>query len=161
MGGPGSGARTQLAIAMKNRTEGEIIRAYNVLHAHFTDRGLIPKFQVLDNKASAAVQVNLKKNKEVNFQLALPHCHHCNAAERAIQTFKNHFVAELCSVHPNFPLQVWDKLLPQALLTLNLLCPSWINPRLSAKVQMNRAFDFNKTPLVPPGTRVIMHGKPK
>eukprot|EP00957_Ditylum_brightwellii_P207195 15351928-Ditylum_brightwellii.AAC.1 len=26
---------------------------------------------------------------------------------------------------------------------------------------MNGAFDFNKTPLVPSGTRVIMHEKPK
>eukprot|EP00957_Ditylum_brightwellii_P125211 9544748-Ditylum_brightwellii.AAC.1 len=80
-----------LSIAMKNRTVGEIIHAYNSLHAHLTDRGLTPKYQILDNDASAAVQVNLKKNKGFNFQLAPPHCHCRNVAERAIQTFKNHF----------------------------------------------------------------------
>eukprot|EP00957_Ditylum_brightwellii_P123394 9408426-Ditylum_brightwellii.AAC.1 len=62
-------SNTILAIAMKNRTEEEIICAYNVLHTHLTDRGLTPKFQILDNEASATVQANLKKNKEANFQL--------------------------------------------------------------------------------------------
>eukprot|EP00957_Ditylum_brightwellii_P037396 2830026-Ditylum_brightwellii.AAC.1 len=82
---------------MKNRTEGEIICACNVLHTHLTDRGLTSKFQMLDNEAPAAVQANLKKNKGVNFQLAPPHCNCRNVAKRAIQTFKNHFVAGLCS----------------------------------------------------------------
>ena len=60
-------------------------------------------------------------NANVDFQLIPPSVHHQNAAERAISTFKNHFIAGLCSVDKDFPLHLWDCLLPQALLTLNIL----------------------------------------
>jgi hypothetical protein len=57
-------------------------------------------------------------------------------------------------------LKLWDKLLPQATITLNLLRKSRINPRMSAYAQLNGDFDFNRTPLAPPGTRIIAHEKP-
>ena len=65
-----------------------------------------------------------------------PHIHRRNSAERAIQTFKNHFIAGLASIDPNFPLSNWCRLLPQAELTLNLLRPSRLNPKLSAYAQL-------------------------
>ena len=89
-----------------------------------------------------------------------PHIHRRNSAEHAIQTFKNHFIAGLASMDPNFPLSNWCRLLPQAELTLNLLRPSRLNPKLSAYAQLEGAFDFNCTPLAPPGTRIIVHEKP-
>ena len=90
-----------------------------------------------------------------------PHQHRVNAAERAIQTFKNHFIAGLCTVDPNFPLQLWCDLLPQAQLTLNILRQSRINPRLSAHAQLEGTYDFNKVPLVPPGTKAMIFQPPK
>jgi hypothetical protein len=54
--------------------------------------------------------------------LVPPHNHHINATERAIATFKEHFIAGLATVHKNCPLQLWDEFLPQIELTLNLLC---------------------------------------
>jgi hypothetical protein len=75
--------------------------------------------------------------------------HWCNTAECAIQTFKNHFIASLCNTHPNFPLHLWDKLLPQALLSLNLLHSSHINPKLSTWVQLHGHFDLNHMPIGP------------
>jgi hypothetical protein len=63
-------------------------------------------------------------------------------------------------VDPTFPLKLWDKLLPQAAITLNLLLKSHINPRMSAYAQLNGHLDFNRTPLAPPGTRVIAYEKP-
>jgi hypothetical protein len=86
--------------------------------------------------------------------------HHCLAAERAIHTFKNHFIAGLFSLDKDFPLHLWDRLLPQALLTLNLLQGSCTNPKLSAYAQLNGHFDFNRTPIAPPGIRVLVHEKP-
>ena len=57
---------------------------------------------------------NYIKNNQTAMQLVKPH-HHCvNAAERAIQTFKNHFISGLCTVNHKFPLQLWCDLLPQA-----------------------------------------------
>jgi hypothetical protein len=86
--------------------------------------------------------------------------HRANAAERAIRTFKNHFIAGLCSTDKLFPLNLWDQLLPQAEITLNLLRTSRINPKLSAYTQISGAFDYNATPLAPPGTKIVIHEKP-
>jgi hypothetical protein len=90
-----------------------------------------------------------------------PHLHRQNAAEQSIQTFKNHFVAGLCSVDTQFPLHLWCEILLKATLTLNLLRTSRINPTISAATQLYRQFDFNRTPLPPPGTRAVAHVKPK
>ena len=95
-----------------------------------------------------------------NFQLVPPHLHRQNAAERAIQTFKNHFIAGIVSTHKDFPLHLWCRILPQAIVTLNLLRPSRINPTLSAHAQIHGQFNFNATPFAPPGTKVIVHQKP-
>jgi len=98
--------------------------------------------------------------KAIDFQLVPPHVHCCNAAEQAIRTFKNHFIAGLCSVDKDFPLHLWDQLLPQATLMLNLLCGSHLNPKLSAWAQLHGPVNFNWTPIAPPGIWVLVHKKP-
>ena len=148
-----------LAEPMKSRSGAEYLAAYQKIHTLLTSRGLKPQMQKLDNEASTALQ-QFMHEEAIDYQLAPPHVHRTNAAERAICTFKNHFIAGLYSTDPDFPLHLWDRLLPQALLTLNLLRGSRINPRLSAQAQVHGAFDFNRTPLGPPGTRVLVHEKP-
>ena len=66
------------------------------------------------------------------YQLVDPHNHRVNAAERAIQTAKEHLIAGLCTTDPNVPIQLWDQLIEQCFITLNLLRRSRKNPRLSA-----------------------------
>jgi hypothetical protein len=136
-----------------------MLRDFDLLIQSLIIRGLKPHLQRLDNEASLALIKYLTKHG-IDYQLAPPHIHRRKNAERAIQTFKNHFIAGLCSVDPNFPLTLWDTLLPQATITLNLLIKSRINPRVSAYAQLNGNFDFNRTTLAPPGTRVIAHEKP-
>jgi hypothetical protein len=92
--------------------------------------------------------------------LVPPHCHRRNAAERAIQTFKEHFVAGLSSVDPTFPLHLWDRLLPQEEITLNLLRTSRLHPQLSAAAHFHCLVDYNKTAFSPPGCKIIAHEKP-
>jgi hypothetical protein len=120
---------------------------------------LKPSLQRLDNEASLTLSNYLAK-QAIDYQLAPSHVHQRNNSERAIQNFKNHFIAGICSVDPHFTLNLWDKLLPQAKITFNLLRKSRINPHMSAYAQLNGPFDFNRTPLAPPGTRVIAHEKP-
>jgi hypothetical protein len=96
----------------------------------------------------------------MEYQLVLLHIHQRNAAERNIQTFKNHFVAGLCSTHPDLPLRLWDGLLPQAEIMLNLLRTSRSKPHLSIYKALFGKFDYNKNPLMPPGTKVVIHEKP-
>jgi hypothetical protein len=140
-----------LSVPMKNRGDKEMVRAFDFLIQSLILRGLKPLLQHLDNEASLALWNYLTK-QGITYQLAPPHIHRRNNVERAIQTFKNHFIAGLCSVDPNFPLKLWEKLLPQATITLNLLQKSRINPRMSAYAQLNGNFYFNRTPLAPPGT---------
>ena len=100
--------------------------------------------------------------KKVNekFQLVPPHIHRRNSAERTIQTFKDHFIAGLASTNRDFPLHLWCRLLPHACLTIKLLRQSRLNPKLSGYAQLHGQFNYNATPLAPPGTKVIVHEKP-
>ena len=102
----------------------------------------------------------LRDNK-IDFQLVSPHIYCTNAAEKAICTFKENFLVGLCSVHPNFPMHWWCRLIPLATKTLNLLHPLRINLKLLAKALLNGSFDYNKTPLAPPGTKVFLHKTPE
>ena len=145
-----------LAEPLKSKSEGEMIRAYTKLLEYLSGRGLKPRIQKLDNECPAGLKRFMTQN-EVEFQLVPPHIHRRNPAERAISSWKDHFIASLSSTDKQFPMHLWCRLIPQCTLTLNLLRQSRINPRLSSEAQLNGAFDFNKTPLAPPGTRVIIH----
>jgi hypothetical protein len=103
-------------------------------------KGCIPKLQTLDNEALAALKNYFTVN-DIAYQLVPPHCHRRNAAERAIRTFKEHIVAGLSSVDPSFPMHLWDRLLPQAEITLNLLRTSRLHPELSAAVHYHGLVD--------------------
>ena len=96
-------------------------------------------------------------DEDVEYQLMPAGLHRRNWAKRAIQAFKNHFIAGLCSTHPDFNLNLWDQLLSQAILTLNLLRPSRVNPKLLAHSQVHDPFNFEITPLAPPGIKVLAH----
>jgi hypothetical protein len=65
-----------------------------------------------------------------------PKEHRANAAERAIRTFKNHFISTLCTVDSHFPMAEWDCLLPQTILTLNLLRSSRKHPCISLRTRI-------------------------
>jgi hypothetical protein len=74
---------------------------------------------ILNNEVSAELKAEIEKN--CTLQIKSPDNHRQNLAERAIQTFKNHFKAILTGVGNSFPMQLWDNLFPQTILTLNLL----------------------------------------
>jgi hypothetical protein len=96
-----------------------------------------------------------------NVQFVEPNNHRVNAAERAIQTFKNHFISGLCTTDPKFPFQLWNHLTHQAFITCNILQRSHINPDISAFEQLHGAkFDWNAHPMAPPGTRAVIHSSP-
>jgi hypothetical protein len=132
-----------------DRTAESILAAFTVTHAKLVTAGLRPKLHRLDNECSTILK-QFMLDEDIDFQLTPPGMHRRNAAERAIRTLKNHLIAGICSTNPDFPLHLWDRLLPQCLLTLNLLRSSRINPAISAWAQVNGPIDFNRTPLAPP-----------
>jgi hypothetical protein len=86
--------------------------------------------------------------------------HQQNAAKRAIHTFKGHFISVLVGVAEGFPINQWDKLLPQTILTLNLLRQSNVAPNISAYAYHHGTFDFNWMQIAPIGCSVPFHIKP-
>ena len=144
---------------LKTRQGAEIKIVWTTLHERLARWGVAPKIYIMDNKASSDLKKAILKYK-LSYQLAPPHMHRINTAEQAIWTFKNHFLSELSTVDPTFPVTEWDCLLPQAELTLNLLRSSRVNPHLSAHAYLNGFYDFAKCPMAPPGTKVVIHDKP-
>jgi hypothetical protein len=69
-------------------------------------------------------------------------------------------VAGLSSVDPTFPLHLWDIVLPQAVITLNLLRTSRLHPQLSAAAHSHGLVDYNKTVFALPVCKIIAHEKP-
>ncbi len=93
-------------------------------------RVLSVDLQILDNKASAEYKKLITEKWDVTFQLVPPLMHRRNAAERAIRTFKAHFLAILAGVAPDFPRYLWDLLISQAEMTLNFLRQATLNPKI-------------------------------
>jgi hypothetical protein len=121
--------------------------------------GIDPIKHVLDNEISAVMKRLITDEYHMKYELVPPGCHRRNAAEVAIRNFKAHFLSILAGVDDDFPLYLWDKLLPQAEITINLLRQSNATPTVSAYAHLNGPFDYNKMPLAPLGCKVQVHEK--
>ena len=148
-----------LGVPVRNRTGPVLAKAWEQLQNEFAKAGVAPEVWILDNEISKELKESFDK-RETTYQLVPPHSHRRNLAERAIQTWKNHFKAGLATTDPKFPLTAWDHLIPQANITLNLLRSARANPALSAYTYIYGNFNFAATPLAPPGTKVIAHIPP-
>ena len=144
---------------MRNRTAGEMVKTYQKLIDRLKKCGIKPKMHILDNECSEEFKQAIEGNN-MKYQLVPPHNHRRNIAERAIQTFKAHFISTLCGVDPNFPLALWCYLLPQAEMTLNMLRPSRTTPNVSAYAHLHGQHDYNAHPLAPLGMQCEMHVMP-
>ena len=116
-----------LSKPLKTRRASELTSAWTALHRQLQTNGYAPTLHILDNECSDDLKKAFAKYK-MDFQRVPPHVHRRNAAERAIQTWKNHFCAGLATCDPKFPLTEWDLLMPQASITLNLLRSSRVSP---------------------------------
>ena len=105
---------------MKNRSDKEIICAFTELTKDLKTRGLNPIFHVMDNEASTEIK-KIINTIYIKYQLFTPGNHRSNNAERFIQTLKKHFIAGFYSVDTDFHLQLWDRMLQQPTISLNLL----------------------------------------
>ena len=142
---------------MTSRKDKEMQRAYKKLMARLKRAGIVPKKHVLDNKVSDSMKELIQDEFKMEVELVPPSCHRRNAAEVAICNFKCHFLSILAGVADDFPLYLWDRLLPQAEITLNLLRQSNATPTVSAYAHLCGPFDYNKMPLAPMGSKVQIH----
>ena len=148
-------ANAIIAIPIKSRKGEALCEAHRKMVHKLERCGFMPKMHWLDNEAPSMLK-EFNKNEDITFQLTPPNIHRRNAAERAIQTWKNHFISGLCSTHPLFPMHLWDRLIEQANMTLNMMRTCRVHPQLSAYEALFGTFDFNSTPLDPPGCKVLI-----
>ena len=117
------------------------------------------KIEVIDNILSKELK-KLFDELNITPQLVPPNNHRHNKAERMMRTAKNHIIALFASCHATFPKEALPHLIPQAEISLNLLRHSNIDPSKSAYEMVHGPFDFNKTPLAPPGCPVLVYDPP-
>ena len=83
---------------------------------------------------------------------------HCiNAAELAISNFKAGFLIVLAGTAQDFLPSLWDRLLTQAKITINLLRQSNSTPKVLAYAHLSSPFNYNKMPLATMGISVKVH----
>ena len=82
-----------------------ILDAYKRYFEYIESKGYKPKLNVMDNQAKKVIKAYLNP-RHVKLQLVKPHNHRVNAAERAIQTFKNCFIGALGTTDSDFPVQL-------------------------------------------------------
>ena len=112
---------TKLQSPFANIKDKHRVRACNTIMKKLADRGHHVEVQVLDNVVSAEFKKKMMKDWEASYRLVPPNVHKINVAERAIRTFKAHFLAILAGVNPKSQKYMWDNLLAQTELTINLL----------------------------------------
>ena len=133
--------------------------AYDKTMQRLIDNKLIIDLQILDNEGSAEYKRAITKKWNANYQLVPPNTHWSNAAERAIRTFKAHFISILAGVAPDPPRSLWNLLLLQTELTLNLLKQATLNPTQSAWSYFHGPFNYYATPIGPFVCDIISHKK--
>jgi hypothetical protein len=138
----------------------------------FTQRGLKPLHEVLDNEFSHALE-DAFRLRDITFQLVPPHSHRCNPAERAIRTWKGHFESTLACADPTFPLEQQPcegprgaeppACLPPGPPTVGLVPAPWPlqlrgHPASSARYACRSACDARRARIMgPPRSRRFLH----
>ena len=119
-----------------------IVEAYKDRFDYLESKGFKIKINIMDNQATKQVKRFLSK-KDCRLQLVEPHNHRLNAAERAIQTYKDHFlISGLCTTYVDFPVQLWGQLAPQEQDTLNAMRQSRVDPTKSAYEVLEGPYDW-------------------
>ena len=121
--------------------------------------GIIPKKHIIDNEVSNAMKTIIRDEYKMEMELVPPGCHRRNAAEVAIRNFKAHFLSVLAGKEEGFSPSLWERLTPQAEVTVKFLQQSNTAPHISAYVHISRPLYYKNIPLAPMRCKVQVHKK--
>jgi hypothetical protein len=91
-----------LALPIKGFRDDIIFATYKQQYNMLESKGYKFKLNVMDNQATQVIKKFLD-TKQCGLLLVQPNNRCVNAAERAIQTFKAHFISALATTEANFP----------------------------------------------------------
>ena len=144
----------------KSRSGTDLLAALQRAVKFFSDNGAAPLLVRMDNECAAATKEWLAK-APIKLELTPVAHHRTNKAERAISTWKDHFIAVLATTDPNSPVSLWEDYVEQSELTLNCMRSSPVHPSLSAWEALCGKFDVLATPIAPLGMKVLVHDTPE
>jgi hypothetical protein len=144
-----------LGLPISGFDDNTVFAAYKTQFEFLESKGYKIKYNVMDNQCTKQIKKFLTNN-DCELMLVEPHNHRVNAVERAIQTFKDHFISALATTDSKFPLKLWDKLTSQVETTLNLMRASQSNPSISAYGAIWGLYDWNRFPLALPGCKAVI-----
>ena len=144
----------------RSRSGPDLLAALQRAVKFFTDRGVPPLLIRMDNEC-ADVTKSWLETTPIKLELTPVAQHRTNKAERAISTWKDHFLATLATTDPDCPLSLWEDFVEQAELTLNCMRVSPVHPSLSAWEALCGQFDILATPIAPLGMKVLVHDTPE
>jgi hypothetical protein len=98
------------ATPIESRLKGDLVKGYQTMYNDLNRAGIRPILHQLDNECSQEMITAIKANG-TKYQLAPPGDHRTNPAERAVQTFKNHFISTLFGADSKFLANQWDRLI--------------------------------------------------
>ena len=124
---------TIMSTSLRSKAGLEKLSSLKKIHDNLSKQGQDTTVNFMDNEAPKCV-TNYLVDSKISYQIVPPHIHRRNAAERAIITWKDHLIADICTSDPYFPMHLWDHLLPQCDMTLNMMRTSRINPPLSPPI---------------------------
>ena len=87
---------TIFALPIKDLKDETIVQAFEQAFTELEDKGYKPKLNVTDNQFTKLIK-ELSERKDCKWQFVEPLNHRVNAAEKAIRTVKNNFIAGLAS----------------------------------------------------------------
>jgi 2-succinyl-5-enolpyruvyl-6-hydroxy-3-cyclohexene-1-carboxylate synthase len=131
------------AVPIKSRESTKRLRGIEECNSTLTKNNFKGNILRLDNEVSKTLINYIETKAQLEYQLVSPHNHRANPAEQAIQTYKAQFISILSGVHPDFPDNCWDLLIPHTNLTLNIHCRSRLQPKLSAHTLIHGNFNFD------------------
>ena len=140
----------------------DYVRSFSSILAFFTAHSLPLLSLICDNETSLECREYFLSQR-LPVQFVPPQMHRSNPAEKSVRTVKNHLISTLASTHPEFPDDLWDRLLPHAELTLNVMRPWRPDPSLSAWSGLYRGASLMTLPpthFTPPANYVCLSTVP-
>ena len=102
-----------------------MIWAFTELTKYLKIRGINLGLHFMDNEVSTDLKMKMT-TMDIKYQLVPLSNHRAKNTERSIKAFKNHFIVGLYSVDKASYLQLWDRLIQQTTISINVLRQSRI-----------------------------------
>ena len=129
---------------IKSRKDVDLTQAYQTIILRLRRAVIIPRKHILYNEVLEALKTIIQDEYKMQIELVPPGTHRRNVAEVVIINFKAHLLSVLAVTSQDLPPSLWDRLLPQSEIKINLLCQSNATPNVSAYAHLSRPFDYKK-----------------